>query len=288
MKIDLDNLQGPSYIGEPRSNTVMYMSKKIEKLLEKLENIVGCLIFAEEGIVFSETIKSKNEIRFCNNPQREYAIFMNNFARKKQECDRNRKFQLTKEGYYIGENVKIGDNCYIEPGCVIGHDVVIGENAYIMSGVKIKNAVIGDSFIANENAVIGAYGFTMAEDKQGNKLRIPTMGKVVIGNFVEVGAHDNISAGSAGNTEIGDYVKIDCLVHIGHDAKIGENTEIVAGSVVGGYDMVGKRVFIGINASLKNRISVGNEGVIGMGTVILKNVKENETMIGNPGRVLVK
>lgn len=288
MKIDLDHLQGPSYIGEPKSHTVMYISKKIQKLLEKLIDIEGCLIFAEDGIDVADIIESKNEIRFCKNPQRDYAIFMNNYARKKQEDDKNRKYQLTKEGYYIGQNVKLGENCHIEPGCVIGHDVVIGKNAYIMAGVKIKNAIIGDNFIANENAVIGAYGFTMAEDDQGNKLRIPTMGKVVIGNFVEVGAHDNISVGSAGNTEIADYVKIDCLVHIGHDAKIGRNAEIVAGSVVGGYDIIGEQVFIGINASLKNRIVIENKSVIGMGATILKNVEENQTMIGNPGHALIK
>jgi len=286
MKVNLNLIQGPSYIGDPKSYTVMYISKKIGNLIENLTNVEGSLIFAEKGIVVSKKIESKNEIRFSHNPQRDYAVFIRNFALKKQDYNKKRKYQLTEGGYYIGQNVIIGENCYIEPGCLIGHDVIIGRNAYIMSGAKIKNAVIGDDLIVNENAVIGSNGFTMTEDEQGNKLRIPTLGKVIIGNCVEIGAHDNISVGTAGNTEIDDFVKIDCLVCIEHDAKIGKNVEIVSGTVIGGYDVIGDCVFIGINASLKNRIVVGKQSVIGMGAIILNNVEERQTMIGNPGHVL--
>ena len=88
----------------------------------------------------------------------------------------------------------------------------------------LEDAVIGDNFVACEDSTIGTNGFTMTEDESGNKFRIPTLGKVVIGNnaAVEIYSLTNISCGSAGNTIIEDNVKIDSLVHIGHDAYLGE------------------------------------------------------------------
>ncbi len=77
----------------------------------------------------------------------------------------------------------------------------------------------------------------MTQDREGNRTRIPSL---IIGDFVEVGVSDNISAGSAGNTVIEDHVKLDALVHIGHDAHIKKNVEITAVSIVGGFDVIGE------------------------------------------------
>lgn len=156
------------------------------------------------------------------------------------------------------------------------------------AGTVIKNAMIGDNFVSNEYAVVGAYGFTMINGDDGNKIRIPTLGKVHIGNNVEIGTHDNISCGSAGNTQIDDNVKIDALVHIGHDAHIGKNTEVTAGSIIGGFVDIGENVFIGINSCVRNRKTIGNNTVVGMGSVVVKNVKKDCTVIGNPAEQLVK
>ena len=112
---------------------------------------------------------------------------------------------------------------YIEPGCFIGHNVKIGDNARILYGSVIKNAVVGDNFLCNEYALIGANGFNMAEDLDGNKIRIPSLGYVIIGNNVEIGAYNNISCGSGGDTIIEDWVKIDAHVHLGHDVHLKKN-----------------------------------------------------------------
>lgn len=279
-------INGISYIGEPESHTVMYMSKKVEHLLDKLKGIEGSLIFIENGITVPEEFIKKNQFIFSDNPQREYAEYILSFAQKKWEEDKRRGYRLTKEGYYIGENVIIGENAFIEPNCLISHDVIIGKNAYLKSGVKIGNAIIGDDFIANENSVIGANGFTMATDKGGNKFRIPTLGKVIIGNCVEVGALDNISAGTSGNTIIEDNVKLDALVHIGHDAQIRKNTEITAGVVIGGFSIIGEEVFIGVNSTIRNRIELEDSCFIGMGSNVINGVKTNEVVAGNPARLI--
>lgn len=140
---------------------------------------------------------------------------------------------------------------------MIGHGVRIGKNARILARTVIKNAVIGDNFICGENNTIGTYGFIMADDDSKNKIRIPSLGGVLIGNNVEVGSSANISRGSAEDTVIEDNVKIDALVHIGHDVYIHRNVEITASAVIGGFDELMEGVYVGINAAVRNRRRVG-------------------------------
>ncbi len=277
-------INGASYAGKPKNNTMMYVSKKVAYLLDNLNGHKECLVFLERGIEAPENLKNNNCFILSDNPQLSYAKFATTFsqAQRKQEIEWG--YELADGGYYVGHNVRIGENCYIEPNVVIGHNVKIGDNAIILSGCIIKNAVIGNNLVANEYAVIGANGFTMAENPDGEKIRIPSLGKVLIGDNVEIGAHDNISRGSGGDTIIEDSVKIDAKVHIGHDVFLGKNTEITAGAIIGGFVHTGEKAYIGINAVIRNRKSIGRNAFIGMGAVVTKSVDDNVTVVGNPAK----
>ena len=279
-------VEGVSYIGNPRSNTAMYITKKVEYLLNNLCRVDNCYIFAERGITVDPLIQRNNHFFFSDNPQREYARFVNELYKERCERERKRKYTHHPDGYYIGENVKVGKNVYIEPNCLIGHDVIIGSNATIMFGTVIRNSIIGDDFIANEHAVIGAFGFTMAEDENHHNFRIPTLGKVLIGNHVEIGAHDNISCGTGGDTVIEDYVKLDALVYVGHDVCLKENVKIAAGGIVGGFVNLGCNVYASLNSNIRNRITVGENSIIGMGSNVIRNVEADVTVAGNPAKAL--
>ena len=281
-------ISGVSYIGNPKPNTAMFVTRKVEHLLNKLDNISYCLVFAENGMTVSPSLQRNNLFLFSDNPQREYARFVNKLYQKQKREERKRKYTLHPNGYYVGENVTIGNNAYIEPQCIIGHDVVIGDDANILYGTVIRNSIVGNDFLTNEYAVIGSFGFTMAQDEEQNKFRIPTLGKVIIGNHVEVGAHDNISCGTGGNTIIEDYVKIDALVHIGHDVYLGKNVEITAGSIVGGFARIEGNVYLGINSSVRNRVSLKENCIIGMGSNVTKSVAENIIVAGNPAKPFTK
>lgn len=287
-RIDLAKITGASYAGAPKDYTMMYISKKVEHLIENLNGHIGCLVFVEANIDVPLELKKKNIFVSCENPQFEYAKYATEIWRKQLQADKARGYERTEEGYFIGKNVSIGTNAYIEPGVLIGHDVRIGDNAVILAGSVIKHALIGNDFICNENAVIGAYGFTMAEDPDGNKIRIPSLGGVVIGDCVEVGAHDNISCGSAGDTVVEDYVKIDALVHIGHDAYLGKNTEITAECIIGGFVEAAEGSYIGLNSTIRNRIKLGKKCIVGMGSNVTKSIDANTTVIGNPAKPMKK
>ncbi len=278
------SITGASYIGNPRSNTVLYVSKKVEHLLINLKDVINCLVFVEKTICVPDEFHKVHCIMEVENPQGEYAEVMEQFGDEIFEIDKEREYQFDPKGFYIGENVTIGRNSYIEPGCLIGHDVIIGDNARIMAGTTIKHAIIGDDFVVNENAVIGSDSFTMAEDKQGNNIRIVSMGKVIIGNNVEIGANNNIARGSNSDTIIDNNVKLDALVHIGHDVHIEANTEITAGVIVAGFVEIGEDVFIGINSSLKNRVKLDKNCYIGMGANVIRNVDARQVVAGNPAK----
>ena len=277
------NLEEVSYIGEPKNNSVMYVTNKVAHLVEKLRKVTGCLVFAESGIELDNAVAMLNDIVYSRNPKSEYVKFVSRILRKREENESTFKYTI-HDGYYIGKNVKVGKNVIIEPGCVIGHGSVIGNGCLLCCGSKIKNAVLGENVLVNEDAKIGMNGFTMTKNEDGDLIRIPSLGKVIIGDNVEIGVADNISCGSAGNTRIDDNVKLDALVHIGHDVHLHKNVEITAGVIVGGFTEVGESSFIGINAVVRNRIKIGKNVTIGMGAVVTKDIDDGKTVYGNPAK----
>lgn len=284
----MQQIEGVSYAGKPISHTAMYITKKVEYLLKNLEQVEGCLAFLEDTIEVPASLAARHSFIMTKTPQRDYAVFVNEFAEKKQKANAARKYRLTEGGYFLGENVTIGENALIEPGAFIGHDVVIGANAVIKAGARIKDTVAGDNFTAGENCTIGTTGFTMADDDEGNKMRIPTLGKVVIGDNVEIGALTNVSCGSAGNTVFADNVKLDSLVYIGHDVSLGKNVEIPAGAIIGGFCELEEGAYVGVNATLRNRIRIGRNAFIGMGAVVTKSVEGGVTVVGNPAKPFIR
>lgn len=281
------SISGTSYIGVPRSNTAMFITKKVEHLLVALQTVSKCLIFAENGIVVADELLNRHAFSFSSNPQLAYARFANQFEQERFKEEKTLSFNLMPGGYYVSEDCVVPDDAYIEPGCVIGPDVIIGKKARVLANSVIRRATIGDNFYANENAVVGANGFTMAEDEDGNKIRIPTLGRVIIGNNVEIGAHDNISCGSGGNTVLEDNVKVDALVHIGHDVHLKRNVELTAGTVLGGFGNIGENVFIGLNSTVKNRTEVGDSCHIDMGSVVVRSIDKELRVFGNPARKVI-
>jgi UDP-3-O-[3-hydroxymyristoyl] glucosamine N-acyltransferase len=277
---------GASYAGNPRNNTMMYITKKVEHLISNLAEKKECLVFVEKGINVPDEMKKNNCFISSSNPQYEYAKFAGLFSSEQRRIEQEEGYSLTDGGYYIGTNVVIGNNAYIEPGVLIGHNVTIGNNAIIHAGTVIKHANIGDNFICNENSAIGVYSFTMAEDENGNKFRIPSLGRVIIGNDVEVGACSDIEIGACGDTILEDYVKIAGVVHVGHEAHLKRNTEITAGAIIAGFVELDEHTYLGVNSTIRNRIHLGANCIVGMGANVTKSVEANVTVAGNPAKIL--
>ena len=187
----------------------------------------------------------------------------------------------------ISKTVKIGNNCNIDPSVSAGENCVIGDNVTIGCGTVINhnvvifdNTKIGAHCYIKSGAVIGedGFGFDFEEDK--SPVRIPHLGNVVIGDYVEIGSNTNIARATLGSTVIGSHVKIDDQVFIAHNCQIGEKTLIVAFAEVSGSVKIGKRCWIAPNSSIIQKVVIGDDVTIGIGAVVTGDVGSGTKVMG--------
>ncbi len=285
----LSSITGVSYIGKPKSNTMMYLTKKIESKLSLLSDVHDCLVFIEDTVTVPEEIVTKHIFIKCINPASSYTEIALLLDAKIDKEMRVKKYTLDTGGFTTGENVQIGKGTIIEPFVFLDHGVIIGKNVLIKTGAKIRcNTIIGDDCVIGENTVIGEPAFNITELEDGRVVSIPSFGGVIIGKNVFIGANCSISKGGADNTIIDDNVKIDSNVRLGHDVYLHCGAEIIACSAIGGYCEIGERTVTSINCTLKNRIKVGKNCFVGMGSVVNRDIKDNMEISGNPAITLEK
>lgn len=184
----------------------------------------------------------------------------------------------------LGGGVGVGAGTVIGPNTVIGDNCELGANVVVHAGVTLYPRVkVGDRSIIHSGARIGSdgYGYTAVD---GGYRKIPQVGVCLIGNDVEIGANTTIDRGSIGATEIGDGVKIDNLVHIGHNCRIGAHTMIVALVGVSGSTTIGTRVTIGGQVGTKGHLRIADNVVIAGQSGIWGDILEPGVYSGNPAR----
>lgn len=184
---------------------------------------------------------------------------------------------------YIGPNVKIGNNTIIYPNVTILDDCSIGINSIIWSGAVIRERChIGHHCIVHPNATIGADGFGFRPCPENGLVKIPQIGNVVIGNNVEIGANSCVDRGKFSSTILGDGCKIDNLVQIGHNSRLGKFCIMAGNSGLAGSVTLGNGVMIGGSASIKDHTTLGDGVIIGAGSGVTGDVEAGKTMLGYP------
>lgn len=176
----------------------------------------------------------------------------------------------------------IGDRTVIFPGVYIGRDALVGEDSVIYSGVSIREGtVIGKRVIIHCNSVIGSDGFGYGFD--GSRyFKIPQRGIVRVEDDVEIGACVTVDRAALGETFIGRGTKIDNLVQVAHNVKIGENTIITAQVGIAGSTTVGSYVQLGGQAGLAGHISVGDRVSVAAKAGVTKDIRDGKTVSGFP------
>lgn len=188
----------------------------------------------------------------------------------------------------IHPEAMIGDHVAIGAYSVIGR-ATIGDHCVIDSNVRIYDDVtLGHDCVVKAGAVLGGAGFGYERDQDGNRFRFPQIGRLILGDFVEVGANTCIDRGALSDTVIGDYTKINNLCHIAHNNVIGKNVCITGCVNISGSNVIEDNVWIAPNSSIKGWVHIGEGAVIGMGAVVVKDVPAHETWVGNPARKLEK
>ncbi len=177
----------------------------------------------------------------------------------------------------IEQGVKIGANSSIGAGAFVGKNTQIGRDTRIEANVTIHNETrIGDRAIIFSGAVIGSDGFGYAFD-DGHWIKVPQIGRVIIGNDVEVGASTTIDRGAIEDTIIGDGVKLDNQIQIAHNVRIGEHTVIAASTGVAGSAVIGKRCMIGGLTGIQGHIEIADDVAVSAMTLVSKSIREPGT-----------
>ena len=181
----------------------------------------------------------------------------------------------------IGKNVKIGNNSEIGSNSIVEQNVTIGKNCIIGCGSIIKNSIIGDNVVIQDNCKIGQKGFGFIPIKNKN-FKFPHIGKVVIKNNVEVASGCTIDRGSIDDTIIGENTYLDNQVHVAHNVQIGSDCMIAGQVGFAGSSKVGNNVKIGGQAGVSGHLKIGNNVKIGGGSGVVKNIEDNQIVMGYP------
>lgn len=193
---------------------------------------------------------------------------------------------LVEEGCDIHETVAIGPHSYIEagvsldagtvigPGCYLGKGVTLGKDCRLSARVSImRHCRLGDRVLVHPGVVIGADGFGQANDN-GSWIKVPQIGAVRIGHDVEIGANTTIDRGAIEDTIIEDGVKLDNLIQIAHNVRIGRNTVMAACGAVAGSTVIGVNCLIGGSVAIAGHLTIADNVTLTGRSTVLQSITE--------------
>lgn len=259
------------------SNSISWIKDVNNIKLLSSEEIKDLLVVSNE---FDNNAIKKTNFIFCNNPKEVFFTILNHF------------FNSEKVNNYISPNsvietANIGKNVYIGHNCYIGPDVKIDDNVKIKNNVSVEGKVtIGKNSIISSGAIIGSDGYGYFQNSEGKNVKVPHFGGVIIGDDVEIGANTCIDKGTLSDTKIGNNVKIDNLCHIAHNVIIEENVSVIALSMIAGSVRLKKNSYIAPSTSIRNQLTIGENSMVGLGAVVVKNVEDNVVVAGVPAKII--
>ncbi|MDY0276974.1 MAG: UDP-3-O-(3-hydroxymyristoyl)glucosamine N-acyltransferase [Acholeplasma sp.] len=258
-----------------KNNSIIFFNGANIEINLAIKN--SLVILREDSII--KNLDESNFLLYSSNPRLDFAIILNHIAKyspKKEYIEKHLNI-------IIGQNAKIANTVYIEPNVFIDNDVVIGDGTYIESGARIFSRVsIGENCRIGSNSTIGLSGFGVEIDNEGKSYRIPHFGGVSIGNNVVISSLCNIHAGTVNPTVIEDYVQLDALVHIGHNCIIKKSSMITACAEISGSVVLEEKSYVGPNSSIINKITIGENTLVGIGAVVTKSFSKDSRIAGNP------
>jgi UDP-3-O-[3-hydroxymyristoyl] glucosamine N-acyltransferase len=243
-----------------------------QKYIDGLSKDISCVITKNDYVM---QLPDKCGILLCEKPRQSFFRLHNELARN--------------DGY-IRKNIKteIGYNTHINTMTEISeYNVIIGNNVLIEAFVAIReNTIIGDNSIIRAGTIIGGEGFEFKKDSD-HIMAVKHLGGVKIGCNVEVQQNSCVDKAVFpwDDTIIGDYVKIDNHVHIGHACKIGNNTLFAANSAIGGRTVIGSNAWLGVSCTVSNNLAIGEDSFIALGAVVIDNVPPGKAVFGVPARI---
>lgn len=272
----------PASLNKPKDNAVMFITAGYLAQAAALETVNECIVFWPAEVDAPDILKQRHAIVPCENPHNEYCRFFRDNAITNLPKKESVKMV---DGAWIADAAVIGSNVTVMPGAYIGGECVIGNDCYIGCGTKlVGRVVVGDQVIIRENTTIGADGLTTDREADGSAITMPHFGSVVIEDNVVIGANTVIARGAIDDTRICRGAKLDNDCFISHNVVIGEDTFVVGETILFGSSSTGKRCMLSGNSTVRNAVHIGDDALVGMGSVVTRNVPEKAVVKGNPAK----
>ncbi|MCQ2914219.1 MAG: UDP-3-O-(3-hydroxymyristoyl)glucosamine N-acyltransferase [Alphaproteobacteria bacterium] len=274
--------------GDEKSVSFLLSKKYIEDLKKSR---VGAVIVAEE---FVNDVPEDVAVLIAKEPYKSYGLVAQAFYPKEKSTQTviHEKSSIAVTAQIgvgciidacavIGEHVKIGDYCHICANAVISDNVEIGNNCTIGMNASIQYCKMGNDVYIYPGARIGQDGFGFFMSPKGHT-KIPQLGRVIIGNDVEIGANTCIDRGALDDTIIGDGCRLDNLIQFGHNVQTGRCCVVVAQAGVAGSSHLGDFVVLAGQSGVGGHLNIGSGAQIAAQSGILKDVQPMEKLMGTP------
>jgi UDP-3-O-[3-hydroxymyristoyl] glucosamine N-acyltransferase len=265
-------------IRAPKANSLLFLKRLDADLVDRINALQDVLVLVPPEC--TDFIKVPHIV--VENPRLTFArvVAWHFAARRAPGIASTAKIAGSAE---LGKGVSVGEFCVIGDDVFLGDDTEISHNVVIGDGCRI-----GQNCLIKSGTVIGQKGFGFEPDEDGRPVTIPHLGKVILGDYVEIGALNTVARGTMDDTIVSDWVKTDDHVHIAHNVHIGENTLVTACSEISGSVTIGRNVWLGPNCCIMNGIEIGDGALIGLGSVVTSSVEPNNVVAGNPARFIRK
>lgn len=269
----IDNITSSQRVNE-RSLDWINKAKDNKQYLAEMSPAKVLLV--DEAVEYSTLLKEQNKtLLVVKKPKRSLIKVLKHFFVEKPKPFIHPTAVIHPDAI-IGENVYIGPNCYVGR-CTIGNDNIIHSNVCIYD-----RTVIGNNNEIHSGAVICVDGLGCLRQSDGLLEEFPQIGGVVIGNNTYIGGNTHIASGSLSDTIIGDGCKINGMCFIGSNDILHDNVWITGSTMLAGSVEVGKNTTIFSRVVVRDWCKIGEQAVIGMGSVVTKNVPDGETWMGSP------
>jgi UDP-3-O-[3-hydroxymyristoyl] glucosamine N-acyltransferase len=182
----------------------------------------------------------------------------------------------------VGENARIGRDCILHPHAVVGAGVEVGDGCRLHPHSSVSHALLGRGVVLHPGARVGQEGFGFAPTPEGRFETVPQLGRVVLGDGVEIGANACVDRGAQGDTVLGPGTRLDNLVMVGHNVCAGRGCILVAQSGVSGSTALGDFVTVAAQAGLTGHLTIGSKARIGAQAGVINDVPAGTDVLGSP------
>ena len=245
------------------------------------ESSIAKVLINDKSVIFSESLQQKKKVLIQVKDPRKTMIKVAIMFLEKKEPGIHSSAIIDSEAI-VDQSAHIGAGCVVGKA-TIGADTVLMPNVVVYDGVKI-----GNRCLIHAGVVIGTDGLGCTRDEEGKLTKFPHLGGVIIEDDVEIGANSQVAKGAFSDTFIKNGCKLNGLCFVAHNCVLEENVWITGDTMLCGSVHVGKNTTIFSNVVVRDKRIIGEGVVIGMGSVVTKDVPSGETWVGNPAKKFEK